>query len=86
MPREYAQLADTYDPDEVIVYGPDAISAFMSMGRRPYPFQAEDVLLIHKYRGGIEGFWYRLHDGRVFDKHGRPSEPADPAYFRARLH
>lgn len=86
MLREYAELPDTYDRDEVLVLGPGVIRALMGMSRRRYPFQAEDVMLIHSYRGGIRGFWYRLHDGRVFDKHGRPSEPADPAYYVARLH
>jgi len=46
-----------------------------------FGFLPQDVEGIHVYKDGEgKGVWFRLKDGRVFDKHGKPSS-ADHAVY-----
>ena len=48
-----------------------------------FPFSPADVTAIHtSKRGTGAGLWFRLHDGRVFDKGGLRAED-DPALYDA---
>lgn len=48
---------------------------------RFYGFGPDDVQAIHLHKRGIgDGIWFRLKDGRVFDKTAELSE-ADPALY-----
>ena len=48
-----------------------------------FPFSPADVTAIHtSKRGKGNGLWFRLHDGRVFDKGGLRAED-DPALYDA---
>jgi hypothetical protein len=41
-----------------------------------FGFHHHDVKAIHLHKNGCgRGFWFRLRDGRVFDKFARPDEP-----------
>jgi hypothetical protein len=49
-----------------------------------YGFRAFDVSEIHRYKAGVgRGVWYRLKDGRVFDREGKPSR-RDRAWYSMR--
>lgn len=46
-----------------------------------FPFSPADVAAIHTCKRGTgNGLWFRLRDGRVFDKVGLPAEN-DPALY-----
>lgn len=46
-----------------------------------YGFEAADVKATHHHKQGKGvGLWFRLRDGRVFDKFGH-SDEADPAFY-----
>ena len=48
-----------------------------------YDFAPADVAAIYtRKRDAGNGLWFRLHDGRVFDKTGEPAE-SDPALYDA---
>jgi hypothetical protein len=48
-----------------------------------FPFAPADVAAIHTSKHGAgNGLWFRLHDGRVFDKGGLPADD-DPALYDA---
>lgn len=36
-----------------------------------YPFESTDVVEIHTKKEGETGIWFRLHNGRVFNKIGQ---------------
>jgi hypothetical protein len=41
-----------------------------------YGFRPDDVAAIHTHKTGVgDGLWFRLHDGRVYDKAGEECEP-----------
>ena len=51
-----------------------------------FGFNPADVEAIHFHKQGTgEGAWFRLKDGRVFDKFARASE-SDPASYDATTH
>ena len=51
-----------------------------------YGFHYSHVACVHCYKHGAgEGFWFRLHDGRVFDMHGHADEP-DPIWYDQKSH
>jgi hypothetical protein len=35
-----------------------------------FPFTPEQVAAMYLYQNGVEGVWFRLFDGRMFDMHG----------------
>jgi hypothetical protein len=46
-----------------------------------YGFAPADVAMVHAYKHDAgAGTWFRLHDGRVFDRAGVPDDP-DPALY-----
>lgn len=46
-----------------------------------YSFAPADVAVIHNHKRGVgAGLWFRLRDGRVFDKTGAHSEPSPALY------
>ena len=51
-----------------------------------YGFHYNHVACVHCYKHGEgEGFWFRLHDGRVFDMLGHP-DVADPIWYDKKSH
>jgi hypothetical protein len=51
-----------------------------------FGFNPIDIEAIHFHRQGVgEGAWFRLNDGRVFDRFAQPSE-TNPAYYDATTH
>lgn len=51
-----------------------------------YRFQPEDVHAVHLFKHGQgRGYWFRLHDDRVFDDTGQRSE-SDPAFYDGASH
>ena len=43
-----------------------------------FGFRPEDVACIHFRKTGVgEGVWFRLRDGRVFNRYGGVDDPAD---------
>lgn len=38
-----------------------------------FPFSPDQVADMFLYQSGVEGVWFRLHDGRMFDMHGQPA-------------
>jgi hypothetical protein len=51
-----------------------------------YGFEPSDVKTTHHHRQGKgAGLWFRLHDGRVFDKDGH-SDDVDPLFYDAVSH
>lgn len=46
-----------------------------------YPFQVSELAAVHTHKTGAgDGVWFRLKDGRVFDKRGEEQQ-ADPALY-----
>lgn len=46
-----------------------------------YPFPVREIQGVHTHKTGAgDGVWFRLKDGRVFDKGGAAAE-ADPALY-----
>lgn len=51
-----------------------------------FGFSPEDIEAIHFHMQGFgEGAWFRLKDGRVFDRFAQASV-SDPAYYDATTH
>jgi hypothetical protein len=49
-----------------------------------FGFLPQDVEGIHTHRDDEgDGVWFRLKDGRVFDRHGRPSSANHALYDKA---
>ena len=55
-----------------------------------YGFRSSDVCMLHYSKVGWRrpGFWFRLHDGRVFDAAAieQKGRDADPAWYDATTH
>ena len=48
-----------------------------------FGFRPEDVMGIHTHKTGVgEGVWFRLNDGRVFNRYGGIDDP-NPALYDA---
>jgi hypothetical protein len=51
-----------------------------------FGFHSEDVEIIHLHLQGVgSGTWFRLNDGRVFDRFAQLSDP-DPSFYDATTH
>jgi len=47
-----------------------------------FGFRPEDVARVHTRKSGIAGVWFRLKDGRVFNRYGGIDDP-DPALYES---
>lgn len=47
-----------------------------------FGFQPEDVAGVHFRKSSLSGVWFRLKDGRVFNRYGGIDDP-DPALYDA---
>lgn len=45
-----------------------------------FGFDPKEVHCVYFWKGAKEGTWFRLHDGRVFDENGQPSETDEHLY------
>lgn len=45
-----------------------------------FGFDPKEVHRIYFWKSAKEGTWFRLHDGRVFDENGQPSETDENFY------
>jgi hypothetical protein len=45
-----------------------------------FGFDPKEVHCVYFWKSDREGTWFRLHDGRVFDENGKPSEPDEHLY------
>lgn len=45
-----------------------------------FGFRPEDVAAVHLCKSGVAGVWFRLIDGRVFNRYGGIDDP-DPALY-----
>lgn len=45
-----------------------------------FGFDPRQVHCVYFWKNSTEGTWFRLHDGRVFDENGQPSETEEQFY------
>jgi len=45
-----------------------------------FGFDPKEVHRVYFWKSAKEGTWFRLHDGRVFDENGQPSETDEHFY------